>query len=105
LEVLARVKDDPTVTADVNEVREKYAGISRLLIPEIGVDVMVADGVSDWQLAKGPGFYPQGSLPHLGGNVAIAGHRTTYGAWFRHIDQLDAGDSIFLIFEGIAYRY
>jgi sortase A len=26
--------------------------------------------------------------------VAIAGHRTTYGAWFRRLNQLDPGDTV-----------
>ena len=35
-------------------------------------------------------------MPGLGRTVAIAGHRTTFGAWFRHIDWLRAGDPIIL---------
>src|SRR5690606_16192394 len=56
-------------------------------------------------LRQGPGFYPEGSLPHLGGNVAIAGHRTTYGAWFRHLDRLQPGDLIRLVYKGEIYNY
>ena len=33
-------------------------------------------------------------LPGARGTVAIAGHRTTYGAPFRRIDELERGDRI-----------
>lgn len=37
--------------------------------------------------------------------VNIVGHRTTYGAWFRHVDQLYEGDEILLEFAGDKYQY
>ena len=47
--------------------------------------------------------------PGAGGTVAIAGHRTTYGAWFRHIDKLAPGDVIELVmrprYGGGTFRY
>jgi len=43
--------------------------------------------IFDADLSKGPGHYMNTSFPGLGSTVAIAGHRTTYGAWFRHIDE------------------
>ena len=47
-------------------------------------------------LRKGPGHYPGTALPGVRGNVAIAGHRTTYGAPFQDIDQLKPGDEVVL---------
>ena len=44
--------------------------------------------------ARGPGHYPGTPLPGARGTVAIAGHRTTYGAPFRQLDQLKPGDTI-----------
>ena len=41
-------------------------------------------------LRRGPGHYPGTPLPGARGTVAIAGHRTTYGAPFRRLDKLDA---------------
>ena len=41
-------------------------------------------------LAKGPGHYPGTPLPGQIGNAAIAGHRTTHGAPFCHVDELGA---------------
>ena len=66
----------------------------RLRIPEIGVDQVVLDGTSDDHLRKGPGFFPETPFPGSGGTTAVAGHRTTYGAPFRSIDDLEKGDAI-----------
>ena len=44
--------------------------------------------------APGPGHYPDTPLPGQRGTVAIAGHRTTYGAPFRRVDDLERGDRI-----------
>jgi sortase A len=44
-------------------------------------------------------------VPGLGRTVAIAGHRTTFGAWFRHIDSLRAGDPIILQMPYATFRY
>ena len=70
--------------------------IGRLHIPRIGASFVVVQGTDETSLEKGPGHYPQTTLPGLGGTVAIAGHRTTYLAPFRHLDALRAGDRIVL---------
>ncbi|HEV3002058.1 MAG TPA: class E sortase [Solirubrobacteraceae bacterium] len=66
----------------------------RLRIPSIDLDFVVLDGTSAAHLRKGPGFFPETPFPGSGGTTAIAGHRTTYGAPFRSIDDLDRGDAI-----------
>ena len=71
-------------------------GVGRIRIPKIGASYVVVKGTSVGDLRKGPGAYPQTPLPGAPGTVAIAGHRTTYGAPFRHIDRLSSGDPITL---------
>ncbi|MDW3216326.1 MAG: sortase [Ilumatobacteraceae bacterium] len=66
----------------------------RLEIPAIGRDDIVVPGVAVDDLKDGPGHYPDTPLPGQLGNAAIAGHRTTYGAPFFDVDQLEAGDEI-----------
>ena len=66
----------------------------RIRIPEIDANFVVLDGTEDAYLRKGPGFFPEASFPGSGGTTAIAGHRTTYGAPFRNIDDLERGDRI-----------
>ncbi len=70
--------------------------VARIEAPAIGLHAVVVQGTGTGELRNGPGHYPDTPLPGAPGTVAIAGHRTTYGAWFRHIDSLDPGDRITL---------
>jgi sortase A len=77
------------------------APIGRIVIPRIGLNMIVVEGTSEGDLAKGPGHYNAASgaataLPGAGGVVAIAGHRTTFLHPFRHVDQLRSGDNVYL---------
>lgn len=56
--------------------------------------LLVVHGVSVADLRQGPGHYPQTALPGADGNFAVAGHRTTYGAPFFSLDELEPGDEI-----------
>jgi sortase A len=68
--------------------------IARIGIPAIDVNEYVVEGTDTGDLRKGPGHYPETPLPGDPGTTAIAGHRTTYGAPFRNIDDLTRGDRI-----------
>jgi sortase A len=68
--------------------------LGKMRIPAIGVSEYVVEGTDAANLRKGPGHYPDTPLPGQRGTSAIAGHRTTYGAPFRKLDQLDRGDRI-----------
>ena len=70
------------------------AAIGRLTIPSIGAAYEVVQGTSTGDLELGPGHYASTAFPGLGETVAIAGHRTTYLAPFRNINQLHKGDRI-----------
>jgi sortase A len=74
----------------------KGDAIARISIPAIDVSDYVVEGTDTASLRKGPGHYPDTPLPGDSGTAAIAGHRTTYGAPFRDIDQLEPGDRIVL---------
>lgn len=65
-----------------------------LEIPRIDVQQVMVEGVTKDDLKKGPGHYPGTPLPGQAGNAAVAGHRTTYGAPFHRIDELEPGDEI-----------
>ncbi|MGK2929684.1 MAG: class E sortase, partial [Acidimicrobiales bacterium] len=67
---------------------------ARIVIPRIGIDKIVVEGVSRSDLREGPGHYPDTPMPGQSGNAAIAGHRTTYGAPFHRVDELEPGDEI-----------
>ena len=68
--------------------------IAGIRIPAIGARFSVVDGTDPGSLRKGPGFFPEAPYPGVRGTVAIAGHRTTYQAPFRRVDDLKKGDDI-----------
>lgn len=68
--------------------------LTRVRIPALDIDTVVVEGISPSALRAGAGHYPQTPLPCETGNVAIAGHRTTYGKPFGNLDRLKAGDTI-----------
>ena len=80
--------------------------MGRIRMPAIGVSDVFVQGTGGGDLRKGPGHYPETPLPGERGTVAIAGHRTTYGAPFRRLDGLDPGDRIELAmpYGGFTYR-
>lgn len=68
--------------------------IGKIELPAIGRKYFIVEGTDTESLRKGPGHYPDTPLPGDRGTVAIAGHRTTFGAPFRKINQLSRGDHI-----------
>jgi sortase A len=68
--------------------------IAKIRIPSIGVNRTVVESVLWSQLKRGPGHYPETPLPGQKGNVAIAGHRTTYGQPFHNFDKVEPGDEV-----------
>lgn len=70
--------------------------LTRIEIPDIEVDTIVVEGTTPSALRAGAGHYPGTPLPCEEGNVAIAGHRTTYGKPFANVDLLKPGAEIVL---------
>jgi sortase A len=68
--------------------------IGTIEAPSAGFDYVIIQGTGTNSLQKGPGHYPDTALPGQGRTIGIAGHRTTYGAPFRKINQLEDGDRI-----------
>jgi sortase A len=81
------------------------AAVARLRIPRIGLDVVVVRGTRPDDLKRAPGLLDSAALPGEAGTTAIAGHRTTYGAPFRHIDKLRRGDPLTLATPYGTFRY
>lgn len=77
----------------------------RIVIADIGVDTIVMKGVQPADLRRGPGWIDWSDLPGPTGTCGISGHRTTYGAPFRRIDELAPGDTIDLYSPYRRYRY
>lgn len=70
--------------------------VAVIQIPKIGLDTIVVQGTATDDLHLGPGHYEGTPMPGQTGNVGIAGHRTTYGAPFYNLNDLQSGDDIFL---------
>ena len=86
------------VARAANELHAKLKlgkALGRLTVPRMGLKTVFVHGTR-WgpDLSQGPGHFPQTSLPGVGRTMAIAGHRTTFGAPFRDIDELRKGDPI-----------
>ncbi len=77
--------------------------LGRLSIPRTGLSVVFVQGSRRLQpggrddtLQAGPAHIPWSSLPGMGGNTGIAGHRTTYTRPFWSLHRLRRGDRIVL---------
>jgi sortase A len=85
---------------------EQGQAFGRIGIPAIGVEAVVVHGTR-WgaDLSRGPGHYERTEVPGLGRTVGIAGHRTTFGAPFRRIDDIESGDRITLEMPYAIFHY
>ncbi|HEY7982565.1 MAG TPA: class E sortase [Ktedonobacterales bacterium] len=97
---LARLPDERRRVAFLARELERRSAegsaVGRIVIPRIGVSFVVVKGTSTAALESGPGIYSETRFPGVGGTTAIAGHRTTYLAPFRHVDALRRGNRILL---------
>lgn len=90
-------------------------GIGRIRIPAIDLDTVVVEGTDTASLQKGPGHYTTvgdeegrdngSAFPGQGRTVGIAGHRTTYLAPFKQIDDLERGDDVVLEMPYATFTY
>jgi sortase A len=91
--------------------------IGRIRIEAIELDVVVIEGTDTSSLQKGPGHYTPSpnpdtraagdgsAFPGQGRTIGIAGHRTTYLAPFRRLDELEEGDELILEMPYATFTY
>jgi sortase A len=65
--------------------------VARLLIPRLGFDEVVVEGVGTDALNAGPGHLPGTPLPGADGNAVFSAHRDRH---FASLDQVQIGDTI-----------
>jgi sortase A len=80
-----------TIGTRDNSAAAEGAPVARLIIPKIGLDEIVLEGISDDVLNGGPGHFPGSPLPGRAGNAIISAHRDRH---FKHLDGLDVGDTL-----------
>ncbi len=83
----------------------KGSAVGRIAIPRIGASFVIVKGTGTDELKSGPGIYPETNFPGIAGTTAIAGHRTTYLAPFRHVDSLRPGNRILLFMPYAHFTY
>ena len=94
---------EPTKRDDVSREAKRYRlaskdgdAIARIRIPRLDLNLVVVNGTSVSDLRRGPGRHLDTYMPGEHELVYIAGHRTTYGAPFGDINELQPGDTITL---------
>ncbi len=102
VEVSETIPEDPEQPEPIQTVATRYTepepaegeAFARIIIPKIEVDEIVFSGVSREVLKQGPGHMEWTPLPGQPGNAVLSGHRTTYGAPFSRLDELEVGDEM-----------
>ena len=79
--------------------------VGRLIILSANINHYVVFGATNKKLEYGPGYILGTSLPGTGGNFAVAGHRTTYGAPFGNLDRVQVGETIIFQTNTNQYKY
>ncbi|HEV8165997.1 MAG TPA: class E sortase [Actinomycetota bacterium] len=81
-------------------------GLAVLDIPKIQlVNRVIVEGVGRDELRKGPGHVPSTVPPGQPGTFGVSGHRTTYGAPFYRLNELEKGDTITVVTRDAIYTY
>jgi sortase A len=97
-------KGNPRQAAPRRVARGK--GLAVLDIPRIQlVNKVIVEGVGRDELRKGPGHVPSTVPPGQPGTFGVSGHRTTYGAPFYRLDELEKGDTITVVTREAIYTY
>jgi sortase A len=84
---------------------ENNPPLGRIVIPKVGLDAELEEGIRLTTLDRGPGHWPGSAMPGEIGNVVVAGHRTSHGAEFRYLDQLAPGDEVIFTTDTGAHTY
>ena len=65
--------------------------VGRIIVPAVGIDEIVLEGVSEKQLEAGPGHVPETVLPGERGNSVISAHRDRH---FHSLGRVSVGDTV-----------
>ncbi|HWF72041.1 MAG TPA: class E sortase [Solirubrobacteraceae bacterium] len=80
--------------------------IGTIEFPKLHASYGVVQGTDTASLEEGPGHYPATAFPGVPGDtVAIAGHRTTYLAPFRYLNEVQPGDLIVVTMPYAKFTY
>jgi sortase A len=91
-----RRSESLAMSASVKDLTEGTP-VARLVMPSLGEDDIVLEGVGTYDLNGGPGHLPGSPLPGEAGNAIISAHRDRH---FRHLDRLQVGDTVLTYVNG-----
>lgn len=77
----------------------------RIVLPDIGIDKVIVQGIDPEALKLGVGQLPNGITPSSGGNLVLAAHNDIYGEIFRDIVNLKPGMFFDVYTEKQVYTY
>jgi sortase A len=108
--VVSQESDSSALSAAPIFAEEKLPGTYTVLgaikIPKINIAENVLEGTGPTQFGAGVGHIAGTALPGQTGNCVLAGHRLLLTMHpFRHLDKINAGDKIYLTFNGNDYIY
>ncbi|QNE18260.1 class E sortase [Kribbella qitaiheensis] len=89
--------DNPAQGVPIEAIKAKpgeQLRLGRLVIPKLGVDQQLNNGVDEAALVHGVGHWPGTPLPGSPGNSVVSGHRSTNEKPFLHLERLKSGDPI-----------
>lgn len=89
--------DDPAAGVPIEAIKARPGeelGLGRLVIPRLGLDDELNNGVDEAALVHGVGHWPGTPLPGSPGNSVISGHRSTHEKPFLYLEKLRPGDPI-----------
>ena len=99
----ARVADIPEQEVPaLPPVTAADPSLGRIEIPRVGVSSVILQGVDDRTIRRAVGHFPETTLPHQSGNMALAAHRTTD---FYGLRNIRVGDEITITSPHGAFRY
>lgn len=111
--LFARQKNSPKAQAITKQVAAPTpegiaADAQTLLVPAMVLDAPIHEGPGMKTLDKGLWRLPHSSTPDKGGNTVIVAHRFTYAnprGTFYHLDKVQNGDTIGVLWHGKKYTY
>ncbi|MDR1450419.1 MAG: sortase, partial [Propionibacteriaceae bacterium] len=90
--------DTPLTLADSN-------AFALLRIPALGLVVPIQQGTDPYSLSRGVGWETYTAKPGELGNFVIAGHHSSHGQPFDHLQDLNAGDEYTVETKDAIYTY
>jgi sortase A len=100
-----RQRTQPIAPPGDPDAPEDNPPVGRIAIADIALDEELGEGIRLATLDRGPGHWPGSAMPGEVGNVVIGGHRTSHGAEFRRLHELEPGDEMVLTSAAGSFSY